>query len=62
MSIIQYGGSLDHLIIEVVIGDPAFGTFYVLKVDVRNGFYHIVLQPIEAPNMGLVFSLDESVH
>ena len=47
----QYGWSLDRLIREMVITDPALGPVYVLKVDVRNGLYHIGMKPIDAPNL-----------
>ena len=39
----ENGWSLDFLIREVVIADPAFGPVYVLKSDVSNGFYIIAI-------------------
>ena len=51
----QYGRDVKFLIREVVIVDPVLGTVHVLKADVRNGFYRIGLQPMDAPKMGLVF-------
>ena len=55
LSHVQYSWALDRLIREVVIADPTLRPFYVLKVDVINGFYHIGLIPIDAPNLVLVF-------
>ena len=52
--------ALYHLIREVVIADPALGLLYVLKEDVNNGLYCILLRPIDAPNLGLVFPSDRS--
>ena len=50
----QYGQALDRLIREVMIADTALGPVYVLKSDVSDGFCHIVLQPADAPKLGLV--------
>ena len=44
----------------MVIADPALGPVYVLKEDISNGFYRIVLRPTDAPNMGLGFISDGS--
>ena len=38
----------------MVLLDPALGPVYLLNTDVSDGFYHIVLHPEDASNMGLV--------
>ena len=58
---IKYVRSLDPLIREAVIADPTLVLVYILKVDVRNGFYQKLLQPRDAPNMGLVLLSDGNV-
>ena len=37
---------------------PALEPVYVLKSDISYGFYHIAMQPADAPKLGLVFPLD----
>ena len=54
----KYGRALDRLIREVVIADPTLGPIQAMDTDVTNGFYHIALQPADAPNIGLVFPSD----
>ena len=58
MSAMQYGQALECLIKEVVIAYLALGPVNVLKADVSDGFYHIGLHPSDAPNMGLIFTLE----
>ena len=48
----QYGRALDCLIREVVIADPSLGTLHVLKADDINGFYRIILRPMDDPKLG----------
>ena len=55
---IQYGRALDRLVKEVVIAKPALVLVHVLKADVSDGFYHIGLRLIDAPKLGLVFTLE----
>ena len=57
MSAMQYSHALEHLIREVVLADQALGPVHVLKADVSDGFYHIVLRPTDAPKMGIVIIL-----
>ena len=51
----QYGQALERLIREVVISDPELGPMHVLKADVSDCFYCIVLGPTDAPKLGIVF-------
>ena len=37
--------------------DPALGSVYILKADVSNSLYRIIMQPIDATKLGLVFPL-----
>ena len=60
LSSVQYVWTLDHLIRAVIIEEPALGPVYILKEDVSNRFYHIGLRPIDAPNLGLIFTSDVS--
>ena len=54
----EYGQALDHLIREVMIADTSLVPVYVLKTDISNGFYCIVIQPGDDPKLGLVSLLD----
>ena len=60
MSVIQYVQALYRIIIEVVIVGPALGAVYVLKAEVSNRFYIIVLRPTDSPKLGLIFLLMEA--
>ena len=55
MSAIIYGEALEHLIREIVIANPPLGPVHVLKANISDVFYHIVLRPTYAPKLGLVF-------
>ena len=55
MYTMQYGRVLERLIREVVIDNPALGPLYILKADVNDGFYRILLRPICVLNLGLGF-------
>ena len=61
MSVIQYVQALYRIIIEVVIVDPALGAVYVLKAEVSNRFYIIVLRPTDSPKLGLIFPSNGSI-
>ena len=56
MSAMKYGRSLERLIREVIIANPALGPVCFLKADVSDGFYHIGLRPTDDPKLGLVFT------
>ena len=51
----KYGQTLDRLIREVLLEYLDLGPVYLLKADVRYGFYHIYLRTEDAPNMVLVY-------
>ena len=51
----QYDRSLDCLIREVVIADPALVNAYILKTDISDGFYFITLWYRDAPKLGFFF-------
>ena len=47
--------SLERIIREVVIADPALGTVRILKSDVSDGFYHTGLLHTYNTKLGIVF-------
>ena len=55
MSAMKYGRSLERLIREVIIANPALGPMHVLKDNVNDGFYLIGLRPTDFTNLRLVF-------
>ena len=55
MSTIQYVWALERIIREVVIYDIALVLVHVLKADVSDGLYHIVLLLTESPNLEIFF-------
>ena len=58
MSTIQYGWELERLIREVVIDDPSLGLVHLLKMDVSDGFYRIVLHRTDTLKLGIIFPLE----
>ena len=60
LSAIQYGWDLDCLIREVLIADTSLGPVYILKADVINEIYCIVLRPEDAPKLGLVLPSEKN--
>ena len=50
----KYGRVLYRLVRDIVLANPYLGPVYLLKVDARNRFYRITLQPEDDPNPGLV--------
>ena len=54
----QYDQSLNCLVREVVIADPALGLVYVLNTDISDVFYRMRLQPMNAHKLVLVSTLD----
>ena len=59
MPAMKYGRSLERLIRQVVISNPALIPVHVLKAGVSDGFYRIGLSLTYAPKMGLVFPLEK---
>ena len=58
LSPIQHNWDLDRITRQAVIAYPDLEPVYILKSDISYGFYHIALQPADAPKLGLVFPLD----
>ena len=50
----QFGNALDTLLFYIVITDPSLGLVYIMKTNISNTFYHIYLNPRDAPNIGLL--------
>ena len=59
LTTIQHGHNLDFFLQEIVYADPYLGLFYVLKVDVSNGFYCIRIRPRNTPKMDLIVLASE---
>ena len=51
----QYSRTIYLLIREIVFADPALGPVFMLKSDVSDGFYSILIRPEDAPKLGLIF-------
>ena len=51
----KYGRAPEILIREVITSNLELGPVHILKADVSEGFYQIVLIPTDAPDLGLVF-------
>ena len=58
MSSIQYVWSLERLIRQVFVSDPALGPVHVLKADFCEVFYRIGSRSTDATKIGLVFFLE----
>ena len=52
---IQYGRALERLPREIVFTDTKLGPVYMLKADLYNRFYQIVLRLANTPELVLVF-------
>ena len=57
----QYGSNLDRILWIIVFSVPTLGPIKLPKVDPRNRFYHIVMRPAYATNIGLTFPGTDNV-
>ena len=52
----QFGHALDRILREILLSNPAFGSVYLIKLDISDGFYHIALNVDDIPKLGVAFS------
>ena len=50
----QFGGALYHLLYRIRHADPKYGPVHLLKLDLKDGFYHLHLQPKDALSLAVV--------
>ncbi|KAL3817629.1 hypothetical protein ACHAXA_011717 [Cyclostephanos tholiformis] len=55
MESMQFGHTLNRILREILLANPAFGPVYLIKLDISNGFYHIALAVDDIPKLGMAF-------
>ena len=55
----QFGHTLDCILREILLADPAYGPPEMMKVDIADGFYQIQLNVDHIPKLGVVFPTKE---
>ena len=50
----HYGCTLDRLLIEILFVDPKLVPVYILKADLPDGLYRIVMRPVDDSKVVLV--------
>ena len=55
----QFGNTLDHILREILLADPAYGQTEMMKVDIADGFYRIQLNVNDISKLGVVFPTKE---
>ena len=51
----QFGRALHRILSQILRADPRFGSVYLSKVDIADGFYRIWLLPRDIPKLGVTF-------
>ena len=49
----QFGHALQQILQRMYNADPRHGPIYMMKVDIADGFYHVVLAPEDVPSIGV---------
>ena len=52
---IQFGHTLDRILRELILADPALGPVQLLKLDNSDGFYQVNLNIDDIPKVGVTF-------
>ena len=55
----QFGHALNRYLQEILLVDPVLGPFYLIKVDISDGFYCIALNTNDIPKLGVVFPTEK---
>ena len=55
MEAMQFGRALDRLLRKILLANPARGRVYLIKIDLKDGFYRIDLGLSGTPSLGVVF-------
>ena len=50
----RFGHALYRYLREILLADPALGPFYLINVDISDGFYHIALNLNDIQKLGVV--------
>ena len=53
----QFWQALYHLLIEIICKDLALSAVYIMKAYIHDVFYHILVEPQDIPNIGLIFPI-----
>jgi hypothetical protein len=51
----QFGHALNRILREILLADPIHGPVHLIKIDISDGFYQIVLNIDDIPKLGVVF-------
>ena len=49
----QFGHALQRILLRMYDTDPCHGPIYMMKVDIADGFYCLVLAPEDVPSLGV---------
>ena len=53
--VMQFDGALSHILCWLLHhADPDVGPLYMAKFDISNGFYHLFLEPNDAPKLAVL--------
>lgn len=55
MEAMQFGHTLDRVLREILLADPAFGPVQLIKLDISDGFYRIGVAVDDIPRLGVIF-------
>jgi hypothetical protein len=51
----QFGQALHRVLRHILLADQQHGPFYIIKIDISDGFYRIDVNPDDIPRLGVVF-------
>jgi hypothetical protein len=49
----QFGGTLQRIINDIVRANPAYGPVYLMKVDIADGYYRVWVRAEDIPKLGV---------
>jgi hypothetical protein len=55
MDAMQFGHALDQILCKILLSNPLLGPFYLIKLDISDGFYRIALNVNDIPKLGVTF-------
>lgn len=56
----QFGKALHCLLAKIVHAKPTYGSVYLAKIDIADGFYRIGLQACNIPRLGMILPSDNA--
>jgi hypothetical protein len=51
---VQFGRPLHRILRVILEANPRFGSVYMCKIDIADGFYRVWLLPADIPKLGVV--------